>query len=118
MKSFIIICLLILSNVSIASSRNNMGSSWVVVTSRAHKRALIQDSCARVALESAASFVSNELKDAGVDFPDHLYLSDLHVSGAGRYYAITFKGDSTILAQTRRYGSGCRVIQVGRIGLE
>lgn len=118
MKSSVIICLLILSNVSTANSSIHNGSSWVVVTSPAHKRVIAQDICARAALESASSFLSDELKDAGVDFPEHLYLSDLHVSGVGRYYAITFKGDSTILVQTRRYGSGCRVIQVGRIGLE
>ena len=115
MKS--LIALLVLSSVSLAYSANRKDSSWVI-TSPAHKRVLSQDTCARSALEAAASLVSEEIREAGVDFPDHLYLSDIHVSSAGRYYSITFKSDSSFLVQTRRYGLGCRVIQVGRIGLE
>jgi hypothetical protein len=115
MKS--LIAMLVLSTVSLAYSANSKGSNWVI-TSPAQKRVLSQDTCASSALEAAASLVSEEIKEAGVDFPDHLYLSDLHVSSAGRYYSITFKSDSTILVQTRRYGMGCKVIQVGRIGIE
>lgn len=95
-----------------------IGSANWIVTSRSQKRILDTDQCARAALYASGSLVSNEIQKAGVDYPDHIYLSEFHVNNPGRYYSVTFKGDSTILVETRRYGSGCRVIQAGRIGLE
>jgi hypothetical protein len=112
MKSSLIILMSIVSSVSFGSS-NSIQDNWIVTT-QAQKRILKRDPCGQAALNAAASLVSKEIQEAGVDYPDHIYLSDLHVSSPGRYYAITFKGDTTLLVQTRRYGTGCKAIKPSR----
>ena len=117
MKSLLTLSMLLFSNLSSALPAVGNPDSWVLTTS-SQRMLLKKDRCAQVALEAAASLISLEIQDAGVDYPDHIRLSDLHVSSLGKYYAITFEGDSTLLVQTRRSETSCKALKPSRLKTE
>ncbi len=90
---------------------------WVILNEQ--QRATVgKDECAKVAVDAAAGLVSKEIKDAGIDYPDHLYLRDLYTSVKGQAYAITFQNDSTIMVTTQIRRSKCRAKKVSRFEVE
>jgi hypothetical protein len=101
MKKLLILTAILVNALSVSAA-----DSWVVMTQE--QQSLVRkDACAFVAVEAAAGQVSNEIQDAGVDYPEHLYLLDLHVGLAGKTYAVTFKDDIPRLVGTKVVGKKC-----------
>lgn len=97
----------LISLVIIAASVNAFGSNeWVVLT-KEQQRLVHNDKCASASLEAAVGLVSYEIENAGVDYPDHLYLLDLYVSKVGKTYVVTFRDDSSILVRTNKTRATC-----------
>lgn len=98
---------ILLSLALFAASATAFGSAGWIVLTRAQHRLVTNDKCAAAALDAATGLVSEEIQESGVDFPDHLYLSDLYVSKKGKLYVITFRDDSSILVETQKTRTAC-----------
>ncbi len=105
---------LIVTSILLATVAAGASEDWVVLTPQ-QKQIISQDNCAAAAVDAAASLISEEIQDAGVDFPDHIYLRNLHVSTPKKLYAVDFPGGSTILVSTRVHGSKCAVTDASRV---
>src|SRR5688572_5308398 len=81
-------------------------NDWVILTEEQQEIVAV-DICAAAAIDESASLVAEEILDAGVDFPDHIFLFDLYVSEKGKFYVVTFQDDSSITVQTKRKNSKC-----------
>ncbi len=98
---------ILLSLVLFAASVTALASDGWIVLTKAQQRLVANDKCAATALDAAAGLVSAEIRDAGVDFPDHLYLSNLYGSVKGKLYVVTFRDDSSILVTTQKTKTSC-----------
>src|SRR5665213_1907697 len=73
------------------------------------RKLVAQDSCAEAAVQAATSAFVSEIKSAGVDLPEKIYVQEISVVQAESEYKVSFVGgDTTFQVQTAMGHAKCR----------
>jgi hypothetical protein len=83
------------------------------VLTPAQKKLVEKDPCAQTAVDAATSAFVGEIKAAGVDLPEQIFVANLVPVHAGKEYSINFAGgDSTFHIETQMGRAACRFTSI------
>jgi hypothetical protein len=83
------------------------------VLTPAQKKLVAKDSCAQAAVEAATSAFVAEIKAAGVDLPEQIFVADLTPVHPGTEYSVSFVGgDTTFRVETQMGRASCRFTSI------
>jgi len=79
------------------------------VLTPAQAKQVARDACAEAAVRAATSAFVEEIKSAGVDLPERIFVKNLTSIHPGSEYSVSFiGGDSTFRVETQMGGATCR----------